>query len=167
MKIHEGDLSEIQLRSALGVLRSIPQFDRFTPEEMTNILFNMKLGEVPPGETICMEGEIGDTMYVILNGEVSIHKTGKTERHILCVLEKKSIFGEMSLLDGSPRSASAIADSPLSVLIISKEGIDDLALVDEDLACNFLIAVIKTASSKITETRQRLIRTIAPLFTKE
>ena len=50
--------------------------------------------------------------------------------------------------------------------VLSKDGIDDLALVDENLACNFLIEVIKAACSKIKESRNNLISALAPLLSK-
>lgn len=60
-----------------------------------------------PGETIFSEGDKGDQMYVIRKGEVEIERDGK----IVETLSAGGIFGEMALIDGSPRAASARAKS--------------------------------------------------------
>lgn len=60
-----------------------------------------------PGETIFSEGDKGDQMYVIRKGEVEIERDGK----IVETLSAVGIFGEMALIDGSPRAASARAKS--------------------------------------------------------
>ena len=57
------------------------------------------------GETIFQRDELGKTMYVVLDGEVNIVLDGK----VVETVERGGIFGEMALIDDSPRSASAVA----------------------------------------------------------
>lgn len=166
MQIHERSLTEDEIRDSLRVLRSIPQFGRFSPEEQISILMNLKLASAADGELVCMEGEVGDSMFIIRSGQISIEKSGKTGKHVLVVLDAGTIFGEMSLLDGSPRSASALAEGQAELIVITRSCMDDMALVDEQLACNFLICVIKAACGKITETQSRLINTLGPLVAR-
>jgi CRP-like cAMP-binding protein len=59
------------------------------------------------GATICVEGEPGDVMYVILDGEVEIRVGG----HLLTTIGPGEMFGEMALIDSTARSASAAAKS--------------------------------------------------------
>ncbi|UCH25635.1 MAG: cyclic nucleotide-binding domain-containing protein [Trueperaceae bacterium] len=58
-----------------------------------------------PGDTIFEEGEPGDVMYVVIEGQVGITLKGK----LIETLEEGSIFGEMAIIDDSPRSAKATA----------------------------------------------------------
>jgi CRP-like cAMP-binding protein len=164
MEIKTDGINEQDILSTLRILRGIRQFQRFNDDELTSIILNMKLATAMDGEIICMEQEIGDEMYIVRSGSIEIRKAGKNSPLILTTLGEGAIFGEMSLLDGSPRSASAIARGKTELLIISKDGIDDLSLVDEYLACNFLIEVIKIACDKIRGSHQRLISALAPLL---
>ena len=69
------------------------------------------------GEAIFREGEKADTMYVIRSGEVVIERAGK----VVATLPKGSMFGEMALIDGSPRSATARAKTDCEVAVIGQE----------------------------------------------
>jgi DnaJ like chaperone protein len=69
------------------------------------------------GEAIFREGEKADTMYVIRSGEVVIERAGK----VVATLPKGSMFGEMALIDGSPRSATARAKTDCEVTVIGQE----------------------------------------------
>jgi CRP-like cAMP-binding protein len=59
------------------------------------------------GATICVEGEPGDEMYVVLEGEVEIRVSG----HLLATIGPGEIFCEMALINSAARSASAVAKS--------------------------------------------------------
>lgn len=73
------------------------------------------------GEVLFNEGERGDVMYLIREGKIKISKGRGSDEKILAVLKEGDFFGEMAIIDGSPRSASAIAVAPTSLLVIDKE----------------------------------------------
>lgn len=73
------------------------------------------------GEVLFREGEKGDVMYLIREGKIKITKGGDDDEKVLAVLKEGDFFGEMAIIDGSPRSASAIAATPASLLVIDKE----------------------------------------------
>ncbi len=72
--------------------------------------------KVEAGATICREGEPGDSMYAIVEGKVEITVGGR----LIEVLGPGDVFGEMSLIDRSPRSATAIAKSECSIAVIDE-----------------------------------------------
>ncbi len=71
------------------------------------------------GELICREGEISGEMYVIQRGEVRIFKSTPQGQLELAVLQKGNFFGEMSLLEGLPRDASAEAVGETELLVMT------------------------------------------------
>jgi len=74
-----------------------------------------------PGEVLFNEGEQGDVMYLIREGKIKITKGKGEDEKVLAVLKEGDFFGEMAIIDGSPRSAGAIAATPVSLLVIDKE----------------------------------------------
>lgn len=76
------------------------------------------------GQILCQEGEIGHSMYILLKGEVeiSINSFSDNPQSLGCMPEG-SFFGEMSLLEGKPRSATIIACSP-DVVVLEVNEID-------------------------------------------
>ncbi len=77
------------------------------------------------GEVIFYEGDHGDCAYIIESGRVEIFVTSDAERVSLNTLGVGEIFGEMSVIDGSPRSASAVAIEPCELVIVSSEAISE------------------------------------------
>jgi CRP-like cAMP-binding protein len=73
------------------------------------------------GEVLFDEGEKGDVMYLIREGKIKITKGKDEDEKVLAVLKEGDFFGEMAIIDGSPRSAGAIAASTVSLLVIDKE----------------------------------------------
>jgi len=74
-----------------------------------------------PGEVLFNEGDKGDVMYLIKDGKIKITKGKNEDEKVLAVLKDGDFFGEMAIIDGSPRSATATAIESSSLLIIDKE----------------------------------------------
>ncbi|MEO0136448.1 MAG: Crp/Fnr family transcriptional regulator [candidate division WOR-3 bacterium] len=74
-----------------------------------------------PGEVLFNEGDKGDVMYLIKEGQIKITKGKGPDERVLAVLKEGDFFGEMAIIDGSPRSATATAITKTSLLIIDKE----------------------------------------------
>lgn len=93
------------------------------------------------GEVIFAAGERGNTMYLVRSGEVVIERGGK----VLETLESGGIFGEMALIDGSPRSATAKAKTDCIVAPLNEKTF--LFLVHE--TPYFAIAVMRTLTDRL------------------
>ena len=94
-----------------------------------------------PGEVILSEGDKGDKMYVIRSGEVEVERDGK----IVETLSGGGIFGEMALIDGSPRAATARAKTACEVAPITEKTF--LFLVHETPF--FAVAVMRTLAERL------------------
>jgi CRP/FNR family transcriptional regulator, cyclic AMP receptor protein len=90
---------------------------------------------------IFREGDYGETLFIIVDGSVQIARRGE----LLALLQARDYFGEMSILDGEPRSASATASSDCLLLKISQEEFHDILSTHFDTA----LAVIKTLSRNL------------------
>jgi CRP-like cAMP-binding protein len=80
-----------------------------------------KLRKLSPGDVLFREGDTGDMMYLIRQGKIKIVKGRGEEEKVLAVLKEGDFFGEMAIIDGSPRSATAVAVDEVGLLTIDKE----------------------------------------------
>lgn len=109
------------------------------------------------GHTVFSEGDRGDKFYLILDGAVRISRMvpGMGEE-ALAVLKTGAYFGEMSLLDDSPRSASVIAHESLRVFVVNRQDLEDLLFVDRDLAYEMLWNFVRTLSRRLRATNDKM-----------
>ena len=97
------------------------------------------------GEVICREGEKGEVMYVIQSGKVKITKHAHSDEVTLANLESGDIFGEMSIFDKLPRSATATALGEARVLSIDKKKLFTTISHDPTL----VFKILETMSQRI------------------
>ena len=98
------------------------------------------------GEVIFQEGSMGDLMFILLEGEIELRKkVGKSETVLKSVSEANDIFGEMALIDGRPRSATAVAAKKSKLLAIDGPSFEHLILTNG----KFALKIIKVLSDRI------------------
>ncbi|WP_301932022.1 cyclic nucleotide-binding domain-containing protein [Ferruginibacter sp.] len=138
MSTSPGSQSLLLIEKVL-LLRSLSIFSD-TPEIiLAELAPLMQQKEVEQGTLIFEEGEQGDCMYIILSGEIEIHK-GKT---MLAVLKEKEVFGELSLLDAETRSASATAKTDCLLFKIDQEPFYELIESRPEVAMGFIKILCK------------------------
>ena len=116
------------------LLKSLSIFAE-TPETiLADLAPLMKDLEFEEGAVIFREGDLGDSMYIIYYGEISIHKGSTT----LAVLKEKDVFGELSLIDAESRSASAKALADAYLFKIDQEPFFELIDSRPEIAKGFL-----------------------------
>jgi CRP/FNR family cyclic AMP-dependent transcriptional regulator len=95
-------------------LVTVPLFSRLSRRELKRVGQVAKEVSFASGDVVAEEGEEGLTFYVILAGEAQVRRKGRR----VAKLMPGDFFGEISLLDGGPRTASVVADTPLRCLSI-------------------------------------------------
>lgn len=90
------------------------------------------------GQIIFLEHEPGAELYIIQEGKVKITKLVSNNEVLLAVLKKGDIFGEMSLLDNKPRSASAIAFGPAKLMVVSKANFEPTVQAHPEIATKII-----------------------------
>jgi CRP/FNR family transcriptional regulator, cyclic AMP receptor protein len=106
---------------------------------------------------IFQHGDVGDKVYLILEGKVRIvRQIPGLGEEALAVLGPGQVFGEMALLDESPRSADALCHDSCRLLAISKEDLDDLLFQDKDLAYEVLWGTVHMLVERLRSTNDKL-----------
>src|SRR5215467_13506691 len=109
------------------------------------------------GHTIFQEGEKGDKFYLIIDGAVRISRIvpGMGEE-ALAVLRPGAYFGEMSLIDDAPRSATAVCHERCRLFVVNRKDLEDLLFVDRDLAYELLWNWVRTLSRRLRATNDKM-----------
>jgi len=111
------------------------------------------------GASLFQEGDEGNEMYIILEGRVMISKfiPGAGEE-ALAILERGDFFGEMSLIDGEPRSADAKAHAgPLTVLALDQGTVREILAMDPHAALEFLQRLCRLVAGRLREIDEKVI----------
>jgi len=138
-------------------LRKIDLFAGLKPEAL-NLILKVATEETHAlGTKIFQHGDAGDKLYLILEGKVPLSREvpGMGEE-ALAVLGPGEVFGEMALLDESPRSADARVHDRCRVLAIPKDGFDDLLFMHKDLAYEVLWSMVRMLVGRLRETNNKL-----------
>ncbi len=108
--------------SPLDVLRQVPLFTGLSETDLLAFAAVLRERTYPRGGVIMMQGERGDALYLLAEGQVKVVLIGEDGREvILSVLGPGSVFGEMALLDDEPRSAHVVAMVDSSLLMLRRE----------------------------------------------
>jgi hypothetical protein len=121
---------------------------RFSNEEVYN-----------QGETVFREGEVGDRLYIVLDGSVLISKHIEgTGEEALAVLKKGDFFGEMALIGNNHRrSADARAqEQGTTVLVVTNQAFREILSVDTDSAYQILRILCRILSRRLLEMNEKL-----------
>jgi len=101
------------------------------------------------------EGAHGGYMFFIVEGEVEVIKQFDTKKHTIAKLSRGRSVGEMSLIDGSPRSATVKAVSPLKLIVLKREDFNKLNEEEPAIANKVLMGIATLLSLSLRDTNNR------------
>ena len=140
-------------RSPLLLLRSIPLFAGL-PENLVYQIARMAgVRKVPRNTTLVRVGDKTDALYVLVSGSAKVLNRDVEGREvILTLLGAGECFGEMSLIDGSPRSADVVSCEPCELLVIAKSDFAHALSENVDLCLN----IMKSLADRLREANRKI-----------
>lgn len=134
-------MSDITTQDIIEFFAKVPLFTQLKPKHIKKLAERARIRDYETGDLIVEQGAEGVGLYIMARGTASvrrIHANGS----ILDIdkLKRFDFFGELSLLDNAPRSASVIADEPVKAVILNK--LDFLEELEDDP--QMAIAMLKT-----------------------
>jgi CRP-like cAMP-binding protein len=141
-----------------GSLRRIKIFAELGEAELRHLADYLEPQRIPQWTVVVKQGEPGDAMYFVLEGELraSVHNAGRET--ILAAFAAGDFFGDLALFDNGPRSADVTANVDSTVLRLSAVSFSRLVREAPALATPFLQATARTLAARIRADNKRLER---------
>ncbi len=134
-------------------LKSIELFSQIPGADLSQIAQITDEAHFEEGDEIFAEGELGDTLFFIIEGAVRIH-SGSDE---IAVLGERQVFGEMSLLDSEPRSASAGATTDVTLLKIQRDDFNEILSEKPEIAQGIIRVLTQRLRKSLDRRRSTAI----------
>ncbi len=141
-----------------GSLRRIKILSQLNDAQLDRLAEFMEAHKVPQWTAVVKQGDEGNGMFFILQGELRARVLVGDKETILATFGPGDFFGDMSLFDHGPRSADVIANTDSIVLKMSDVAFDRLTREAPALATPFLQATARTLAARIRADNKRLDR---------
>jgi len=134
-------------------LKNVPLFSELSEEDLEKLASIAQVKNYPKGSVIFQKDEVGNFFFLIGSGKVKIIlETEEGKEGILSILYPTEFFGEMSLLDEEPRSASVVALEDTSVIVIRRDDFLSLLYKRPEIA----LKILKTLSLRLRKTNKQI-----------
>jgi hypothetical protein len=138
-----------------GSLRRVKIFADLTDEQLEHFVNFMEVEPVKQWTEIVKQGQYGEAMYLVLEGELRVRLMIAGKETILVTLSAGEFFGEISLFDHGPRSADVVANTDSLLLKITAKKFENLLTQAPELAAPFLYAMGKSLTARIRADNKR------------
>jgi CRP/FNR family transcriptional regulator/CRP/FNR family cyclic AMP-dependent transcriptional regulator len=137
----------------LELLKTVSLFNKLNDIQLSIINGVCRKSTYPAGKLLFREKDQGDAFYIILSGSVKIFTSSPSgEEKILTILRSGDSFGEMSLIDGKPRSASAATLEDSTLMALATRDFLDLLRKNFDIT----LAIMQELAQRLRDTNQQV-----------
>ncbi len=120
-------------------------FNGLKPDEVSDILHRGRMLEYAQGQTIFHEGMLGSNLFIVLKGEIGLYN--KNKRIALCKVG--DAFGEMSVLNHRPRTATAAAETNAKLYTLDESQMN--SILEKHVAVRLLLNIIHVLSERLED----------------
>ena len=141
----------------IEVLQTIPLFESLEPDDLSALAAKLREHPVAAGQDVFVQGDEGDAMYIIADGAIDIIATSNKQKVTLTSLFKLQYFGELSLLDGAPRAATARASRDTTLLALDRDDFIEFVRKRPDAA----LSIMHEVGERMRATNELMTRTVS------
>ena len=141
----------------LSVISSSPLFEMLSPAELGRLAELARVRRFAAGEVVFEEGDLGDSLFVIVNGQVEVvRRQPSGDVHPLIVLSAPEFFGEMGLIDKDYRSATVRAKTDADLLQLTAQDLRAFRQAHGDGFTFVVVNIARSLSARLREANARL-----------
>ena len=148
-----------QSKSVIDILKNIPLLSQLNKRELKIISKFAYERTFEINEFVFEAGQPGAAMFIIKEGEVKIVKLNELKEFLeIAILRSGDIFGELALLDSSPRSASALVSKPTKALAIFREDLNNLLKIHPEIGGKIMMHLAIITGQRLKTTTTHLVQ---------
>jgi len=132
------------------LLKSVSLFADIPVEKLAKIAQIAEEVRMPHGTAVMREGEFGDSLFIVADGTVRVHKAGQN----LALLKKGDCVGEMALLDHAPRSADVTVEEDAALLRIGREDFNEVTAMNPEI----MQGIVRLLVRRLREANEKVAR---------
>jgi CRP-like cAMP-binding protein len=141
-----------------GMLDRIELFEDFERADIQLLARFMTTYRVQPATEIIREGEAGDYMLLLIEGEVDVFKNdNEGYRKRIAIVGAGKTLGEMSMIDGEPRFSTCIAATPVTFGLITRDDLTRIIAEEPMLGAKILMELVVMLSQRLRQTGEKLV----------
>jgi uncharacterized membrane protein len=143
------------MSATIEMLAEVPMFELMDEQERASLCNLLETVHFDKGETLFKFGDVGDCMYIVRHGSIQVYvENYQGEKIILRQMESGEIVGDISMLDGGPRTATAVAVEETEAFTLDRDGLLELVTRHPHSAIDLLTVM----GRRLRDTNQ-LLRT--------
>lgn len=139
----------------MEILRGLSLFSVLTSQELTQLGESLSFLPYLEGSIIARQDEVGDCLFIVINGEVDVLLEANGQQRSLAVLKSGQVMGEMSLMTGEPRRATLKARTDVECYALSKRGFEAILRQRPELADSFA-QLLAERNQGLTDFKNRM-----------
>jgi len=163
-------VSESKMKDAITeFLNTFSFFNSLNTEELDLVANHIDIMELDPGDILFKEGDEGDCVYFVVEGELDVIKESVggielgVDKVVITKLIKGGSIGEMSVIDKNPRSATVKACKNVTLVAFTAVGFDMVLEDYPDIGINILKGIARLLSLNLRKTSSRLADYMLPI----
>jgi len=127
----------------------------FSDEELGKLAGFCEMRKMAEGTTVFIENMPGESLFLVRKGTIRISRMfAEGDEKTLVVLGPEDIFGEMAVIDGLPRSATARVAENAELISLNKESLEQLCSADASLALKLVKNIVRVFSKRVREVNE-------------
>jgi len=143
--------------TVIDYLTQIHLFDELVGDELSIVATHMNYLEMKKGQYLFKEGDRGDYVCFVVEGGIDVIKQSASEKRVkIATLPKGSTLGEMSIIDHTPRSASARATVDTTLILFSQNGFNKILDEHPKIGIKILKGISRLLSLNMRRTSSLL-----------
>jgi len=131
----------------IDALSKVPLFARCSQKELEFLVTRTDEVDVPAGRTLITQGRAGDSFYLLLDGQATVQVDGRDRP----ALEPGSFFGEISMLDRGPATATVVTSAPSKLMVMSHAQFRDAIRANDQLLSQVMAAMAERLRGDMLE----------------